>query len=300
MVKISIGIPIFNGEKFLKKRMETILSQTFTDYEIIISNNASTDNTLSICEEFVKKDSRIKIFNQREKISLEENFAFVLDKSKSEYFVWAAVDDLWDESFLQKNFNALNNNSKLVCSSGKVLRYGSQEINLVIEPNDSFLKILYKKIRNQFRPFYNLSFSGEYVKKASKCLKYNNMLFLYGLFRTEIIKKCVINYPIHSSDLIMCLKVLEFGDVEILDEVLWYFHIGGISSKRKIEHIRENKSSFSQILIPFFPLTIWCLNHFGWKFILKNLRHIVWLNTVFALTPLFLEIFQILQKKIWK
>jgi glycosyltransferase involved in cell wall biosynthesis len=293
---VTIGLPILNGEEFIERRIESILSQSFTDFQIIISNNASTDNSLIMCEEFAKKDSRIKIFSQKETIIAEKNFAFVLEKAESKYFVWTSVDDLWEETFLEKNFQVLENNSKLVCCSGKVERFGD-EIDLKVNQDDSFLKKMYKRIRMNFRPFYNLSFSGEYIEKASKCLKYNNMLFLFGLFRTEIIKKSVIDYHVHSSDLIMCLKVLEFGDVKILDEVTWKFYARGISSIGTWNNFKVKQGSYLEIFFPFYQLTVWCIHHFGWKFILKNLKHLVWLNTIFGFTPLLLDIMRFRKKR---
>ena len=296
---VTIGLPILNGEDFIDRRMESILSQTFSNFQVIISNNASNDNTRLICEKYAKKDPRIKIFNQKETIIGEKNFAFVLEQAQTKYFVWVAVDDLWEETFLEKNFQVLENNSKLVCCSGKVERFGD-EIDLKINQDDSFLKKIYKKFRMNFRPFYNLSFSGEYIEKASKCLKYNNMLFMLGLFRTEIIKKCVIDYSIHSSDLIMCLKVLEFGDVKIIDEVTWKFFVNGRSSRGTWDNYNSNMNSSLELFLPFYPLTIWCKDHFGWKFLFKNLRHFVWLNTLFGFTPLLLDITRMIYERKFK
>ena len=64
--EISIGLPIYNSEKFIRKRLENILSQTFNDFELIISDNASTDDSVKICKEFMEKDSRIKLYVQDE------------------------------------------------------------------------------------------------------------------------------------------------------------------------------------------------------------------------------------------
>jgi glycosyltransferase involved in cell wall biosynthesis len=290
-VEICIGIPVLNGAKFLEKRLDSILSQTFSNFEIIISNNASTDNTLLICEKYAQKDSRIKIFNQNETINVEKNFAFVLQHAKSKYFVWASADDLWKETFLEKNFKFLEKNPNYICCSGKVKRFGD-EVRFEINSNDSLFIKSYKKFRSCFRPFYNLSFTGSYTEKASNCLRHNNILFLFGLFRTEIIKKCVIDYQVHSSDLIMCLRALEFGDVNIIDEVLWYFYSGGLSSKGTWKNFSANYTSFFEVFFPFIPLTIWCKNHFRMKFIIKNLAHFIWLNSILGFTPLFLDIFK--------
>ncbi len=186
---VTIGLPILNGEDFIDRRIESILSQTFSNFQLIISNNASKDNTRLICEKYAEKDPRIKIFNQKETILAEKNFAFVLEQAQTKYFVWASVDDFWEKTFLEKNFEFLEKNPKYICCSGKVKRYGTKEIDLKINPTDSFFQKRYKKFRKHFKPFENLSFTGEYEEKASKCFRHNNMLFLFGLFRTEVIKK---------------------------------------------------------------------------------------------------------------
>ncbi len=79
--EVSIGMPVWNGREFIKLALDSLLSQDFKDFEIIISDNASTDNTEKICEEYVKKGERIKCILQRENIWLDRNFNFVLDKA---------------------------------------------------------------------------------------------------------------------------------------------------------------------------------------------------------------------------
>ena len=64
--KISIGIPVYNGEKFIRKCIESVLQQTYKNFELIISDNASTDSTPDICKEFLKKDNRITFVRQNE------------------------------------------------------------------------------------------------------------------------------------------------------------------------------------------------------------------------------------------
>ena len=68
-VKVSIGLPVYNGERFIRNSIDSILSQTFTDFELIISDNASTDATKYICEEYAIKDKRIRYIRQPETVS---------------------------------------------------------------------------------------------------------------------------------------------------------------------------------------------------------------------------------------
>ena len=97
---VSIGVPVYNGEEFIEKRLESILNQTFTDFEVIISDNASTDRTQEICKKYEKNDKRIRFFQQEKNCGLFHNYEFVLNHANVKYFVDANVDDLWHEDFL--------------------------------------------------------------------------------------------------------------------------------------------------------------------------------------------------------
>jgi glycosyltransferase involved in cell wall biosynthesis len=94
--RVSIGMPVYNGEKFICKALDALLSQTFSDFELIISDNASTDNTEAICREYATRDSRIRYVCQEKNQGPLANFQYVLDEAVGEYFMWAAVDDFWE------------------------------------------------------------------------------------------------------------------------------------------------------------------------------------------------------------
>lgn len=107
---VSIGMPVYNGEKYLRIAIKSILAQSFTDFELIISDNSSTDKTPAICEEYALIDSRIKYIRQQTNLGGEANFKFVFDQAQAEYFTWAAVDDIRTDGFLEKNILFLQAN----------------------------------------------------------------------------------------------------------------------------------------------------------------------------------------------
>jgi len=119
--KLTIGMPVYNGELFIKKAIKSILDQTFTDFELIISNNSSTDSTEKICQDFIDKDNRIQIHTQKKNIGIHRNFNFLLSKAKGEYFAWAAVDDYLDNDFMEKNLKILESDKSVVSSVGKII-----------------------------------------------------------------------------------------------------------------------------------------------------------------------------------
>lgn len=99
--RVSIGMPVYNGERFIRIALDSLLAQTFTDFELIISDNASTDKTGEICEEYAEKDNRIRYVRQEENKGASFNFKFVLQQARGGYFMWAAHDDEWDRPFVE-------------------------------------------------------------------------------------------------------------------------------------------------------------------------------------------------------
>ncbi|OFE11755.1 hypothetical protein PHACT_00110 [Pseudohongiella acticola] len=95
-------MPVFNGEEFIEEALESLLAQSFSNFELIISDNASTDSTEAICRNYARKDARVRYFRQTENLGSVANFKFVLEEAVGEYFMWAAADDLWAPNFIEK------------------------------------------------------------------------------------------------------------------------------------------------------------------------------------------------------
>lgn len=99
--KVSIGLPVFNGESFLHESLDSLLGQSYEDFELIISDNASTDSTADIIASYEARDSRIRSVRQPNNIGANENFLFVLNQARAELFMWASHDDIWEENWLE-------------------------------------------------------------------------------------------------------------------------------------------------------------------------------------------------------
>lgn len=115
---ISIGVPLYNAEATISNTLNSLIVQDYPNIEILISNNASTDNSLSICEEFAQLSDRISIISQPENIGPIRNFEYVLKESMGVYFIWCASDDYLSPNAISENFELLVTNSTAVgCSS---------------------------------------------------------------------------------------------------------------------------------------------------------------------------------------
>jgi glycosyltransferase involved in cell wall biosynthesis len=92
--RLSVGLPVYNGEKYLAESLDSLLGQTYEDFELIISDNASTDSTGEICRRYAKQDSRIRYIQQPRNIGLAANHNFVIGQARGDLFKWASDDDL--------------------------------------------------------------------------------------------------------------------------------------------------------------------------------------------------------------
>ena len=112
--KVSIGMPVFNGEKFIRRALDSLLNQTLNDFELVISDNASTDGTRRICLEYAARDKRIRYYRNDVSIDAISNFNRVLYVARGKYFMWAAHDDRWESSFVACMVQSLDSNPQAV------------------------------------------------------------------------------------------------------------------------------------------------------------------------------------------
>lgn len=279
--QISIGMPIYNGEQFLHQRLESILSQTFTDFELIISDNASTDSTGKICEEYARKDHRIRYIRQEKNIGALLNFNFVLKEVKFNYFVWMASDDIIERDFLEKNIKILLSKKNVVCSTSKIKFTGSLIEELESNSNDSIFKKIEKKIKSHFSSANFYSMYGVYEKKVRSCMKASgHTLVLYGVYRIDILRKSITDELFLGRESVIILNALRYGDFHVIDEVLMHKLVdrNASSAGGMIKLMRIYKQGHIGKVFVLYPFTAWFVKHLGWKLFLQNLDSFIILN----------------------
>jgi glycosyltransferase involved in cell wall biosynthesis len=138
--RLSIGMPVYNGERYLEKALNSILCQTFTDFELIISDNASTDRTSEICQAYAAKDARVRYHRNVTNIGAMQNWYLTFEMSSGEFFLGAAHDDIFHPMFVERCIETLNNHPEaVVCyTRTKVIdEEGNYVGNFVVDINTS-------------------------------------------------------------------------------------------------------------------------------------------------------------------
>lgn len=126
--RVSIGMPVYNGERFIREAIDSILTQTFTDFEFIISDNASTDGTEQICRSYAEKDARIKYIRQ-DKNTGADSFVFLYEQAVGEFFMWAPAHYSRSIDFLEENVKILEQDLKCNFSSTPNCWIGDEQEN---------------------------------------------------------------------------------------------------------------------------------------------------------------------------
>jgi glycosyltransferase involved in cell wall biosynthesis len=111
---VAIGMPVYNAEKYLTHSLDSILAQTYSDFDVIISDNASTDCTREICESYAARDARIHYYRNEKNLGAAPNFNRVFELSAHEYFKWAPYDDLIEREFLARCIAVLDQHPQVV------------------------------------------------------------------------------------------------------------------------------------------------------------------------------------------
>jgi glycosyltransferase involved in cell wall biosynthesis len=202
--KVAIGVPVFNGERWLENTIQSILNQDFPDFELVIGDNASTDNTPNICAEYQKLDNRVRYFRNPHNLGVYRNYDLVFERSYSRYFKWCAVGDSCDPSFIAKAVRVLDTDCKVVLASAKT-RLKGQDIENV-EKFLADLHIMDDQPAQRYRYFLDH-------------VRLNNVM--NGLIRRNALTRTALNKPFRASDVCLMAELSLIGKFyEIPEELL--------------------------------------------------------------------------------
>jgi glycosyltransferase involved in cell wall biosynthesis len=104
---VTIGLPVYNSERYLRQSLDSLLAQTYSDFVLVISDNASTDRTQEICQQYASADSRIKYSRNETNIGNPRNFNRVAGLVSTRYLKWSTADDYWAPTFLERSLEVM-------------------------------------------------------------------------------------------------------------------------------------------------------------------------------------------------
>ncbi len=198
---VSIGMPVYNEARFLRQSIDALITQDYPNIELIISDNASTDETEKICHEYVSKYDWISFHHFEKNQGPALNFEYVLKKSKGSYFMWAAGHDLWDNNYLTTCINLLESHPNAIIAYG-----ASQWIN---EHNKNF-----------GREFGWVDTRGMDIIARYFTIFWGNMHPILGVIRKQSLQDSPIINTV-GADLILLSNLILKGDFIHSVETQW-------------------------------------------------------------------------------
>lgn len=223
--KVTIGMPVYNGQEYLQDAVEAILRQSFDDFELVIADNCSTDETPEICAALAAADARIRYVRQPENLGAIGNFNALVHLATGKYFKWAAHDDLMESSFLQRCVEALEQDDSLAwChTQSDMIDAEGRSFRDLLPPDDEALRIgLDGEISWKGHPRDGFDSSDPIARFKGVILGTNWCVDSYGLFRLETLKRTRLLLNFYGAEKVLMGEISLLGRYHEVPELLFY------------------------------------------------------------------------------
>ena len=236
---VSIGMPVYNGGELLKLAIESLLKQEFTDFELIITDNASTDNTEETCQSYAKQDSRIKYIRRDKNYGASNNSILAYRQSVGKYYVFASHDDQWHPRFVSSCIKILDEKPNAVLAV----------------PALQFLNPFNGTFCEQHYPPLHTEGLNTRSKVAAIFNETNIGFNIYGMFRKSALSKINIELDCYGADVVILMQMIFLGDVIFIPQKLFYYRLNNKSAQEQMDSIRKI-SNEKHLTKPYTSLTI--------------------------------------------
>ena len=203
--RVTIGVPVCNGQEYLSQTLESLLGQSYRDFRIVIGDNASTDATGEIARRFAEQDSRIHYIRHPMNLGAAVNYNRLFAMAESEYFRWSAADDLVAPSMLEQCVEELDQHSDVVLAYPRVILIGRE--GEVLESYEEGLHLPQERASDRF---FGL------LKHIRLCNA------LYGLLRSAAVRKTRPLGSYRGSDIVFQAELALHGKFSELSGTSFY------------------------------------------------------------------------------
>ncbi len=220
---VSIGLPVFNGQDFVAQAIESLLAQTHRDLELLISDNASTDDTEAICRDFAARDPRVRYQRNESNVGILANWHRGIERARGEYFMFASHDDLWEPTYIEELLGVFASSPVAldlaypaydwIDEAGRVVRTCKPYLH--VEPGSRYADLLSFSARNS--SFYNLMLQHFW----------RNPYPIFGLFKLSTLRRTpplrFVLDDARGADVFYVTEILARARVQPHPKVLFHY-----------------------------------------------------------------------------
>jgi len=203
---ISFGLPVYNGALYLRRALDDILAQTYTDFELIISDNASTDATAQIIREYAKRDPRIRRYRQKINIGVGNNWTFVAEQARGKFFKWVSANDEYEPTLAADCLAVMERDPTVVLCYGRTQFIDLGGVRMGLYPEDFAAD------------------SNSPLERYRTVRKYLNLCtpLQAGVIRRDALRRCRYLGNYRDSDRVLIAGLALEGRIVLLPKVHFY------------------------------------------------------------------------------
>ena len=202
--RLTIGLPVYNGEDYLAAAIDALLAQTYTDFELIVSDNASTDGSGKIAEAYAALDPRVRYVRHPANLGSAENHNFVIREAKGEFFKWASDDDLYAPDLLERCIDALDARPEIPLAHAWTAFIN--EAGEITHTQDYPLTTDVSSAPERFRSLL-------YTQGGDD---------IYGVIRTRVLNQIKLHGSYHNADRVFVAELALHGPFHQIPEALYF------------------------------------------------------------------------------
>ncbi len=214
---VSIGMPVYNAEQFLRQALDSVLAQSLTAFELLISDNASTDSTEEICREYARRDPRVSYVRQPSNLGLPANWNYVARRARGRFFKWASGNDYLAPTMLEACVHELETNPDVVLAYGRTRLVDELGVRDDVYMGD--FAVLDDAPSARFRA-------------VTEQLTLNNAVS--GLHRADVLKQTGLIRPYPGSDVVLMGELALRGKFAMAHDVLFFRRIDASSFSARL------------------------------------------------------------------
>ncbi|MDP2598802.1 MAG: glycosyltransferase family 2 protein [Candidatus Liptonbacteria bacterium] len=205
---VSIGLPVYNGMPSVKKAIESVLAQTYPNIELIISDNPSTDGTQALCEEYARRDKRVRYIRHKDNIGAIGNYNFAFKESKGEYFFWVSYDDFLDPHLVEECAALLRKDKEAAMAMSDFAHVNMRgEVTHKMNPEDFVVRE--RDLYSRLKHFILMDWGG------------GKAMTIHGLWRRTVIEGDEYR-DLPDGDINFSFRGLSRGPFLFVNKVLFY------------------------------------------------------------------------------
>ncbi len=217
---LCIGVPVYNGDAFLPQALESLLTQSFGDFEVILSDNCSTDATAEICQRFARLDRRVRYVRNSVNIGAGPNFNRVFRYCRSPFFKWMAHDDMLAPDYLRRLMQVMEYDDGVVLAHSRLTLVDEAGLPLPMRPDGRVCDRL-GRLFHVIEPPHLAEGPDAPGRFAEALRRMNWCTAIFGIMRSEALRGTHLHGSYYEADRVLLAEMALLGRLKQIEEPLF-------------------------------------------------------------------------------